>query len=60
MHEYTHEIRLFNPKTSVGVGGRGGEGGEVGGGSSNRSEAMKNFSVNISYFHRFSPIFWTF
>ena len=25
--------------------------------SSSRSEDMKNFSVNISYFHRFSSIF---
>ena len=25
-----------------------------------RSEDLKNFSVNISYFHRFSSIFWIF
>ena len=28
--------------------------------SSSRSEIMKNLSVNISYFHRFSGFFWHF
>ena len=28
--------------------------------SSSRSEKMKNFSVDISYFQRFSSIFWIF
>ena len=28
--------------------------------SSSRSEVLKNFFVNISYFHRFSSIFWIF
>ena len=28
--------------------------------SSSRSEDMKNLSLNISYFHRFSSIFWIF
>ena len=28
--------------------------------SSSRSEDINNFSVNINYFHPFSPIFWIF
>ena len=28
--------------------------------SSSRSEVMKNYSVNISFFHQFSAIFWIF